>query len=125
MTLYWLPEQKVDPRLASFVHVRTSAKEQQPNLAVENGMWAQEEHRRGWPLGSELIPGKFFEDTYTLALPKDIPPGQYFLEVGWFDTMTGEQADVLPESLQPPLRVLWRSILLPDLTIRGGTSDHD
>ena len=95
-----------------------SAEGQAPNPNVDNGMWAQEEHR-SWDglLMRELVPGKLYEDRYRLTLPGDTPPGEYFLEVGWFDTMTGEQADVTPEAIQPPLRILWRSVLLPNLTV--------
>ena len=39
------------------------------------------------------------------------------LEVGWFNPATGEQLKHLPESVQTPLRILWRSILLPSVTV--------
>lgn len=121
VTLYWQAESDGQHPLASFVHVRPSAEGQAANPTSPNGMWAQEEHRQ-WDglLSSELVPGKLYEDRYELLLPGDMPPGEYFLEVGWFNPATGEQADVLPESIHAPLRVLWRSILLPNLTVMGG-----
>ncbi len=68
---------------------------------------------------TELIPGKLYQDDYVLRLPADMPPGTYYLEVGWFDPATGEQADVAPDSVRPPLRILWRSVLLPDVQVAG------
>jgi hypothetical protein len=47
-----------------------------------------------------------------------MPPGEYFLEVGWFDPATGEQLDPAPETVTPPLKILWRSVLLPPVRIR-------
>ena len=120
LKLFWQADAPVDRSLASFVHVRPSSENEPPNPHAENGMWAQAE-RRSWDglLSQEFVPGKIYQDDYRVSLPADMPTGEYFLEVGWFDTMTGEQADVPPESIQPPLRILWRSVLLPNLHVRG------
>jgi hypothetical protein len=124
LTLYWQVDAPLDHPLASFVHVRPSAPEQPTNPASPNGMWAQEEHR-SWDglLGSELVPGKLYADSYRFDLPKEMPAGKYFLEFGWFDSVSGEQADTPEGSAQPPLRILWRSVLLPDLNV--GASGHE
>ncbi|MGE5601966.1 MAG: hypothetical protein ACM30E_02885, partial [Nitrososphaerales archaeon] len=124
LTLYWQVDAPLDRPLASFVHVRPSTSEQQANPASPNGMWAQEEHR-SWDglLGSELVPGKLYSDSYRLDLPREMPPGMYFLEFGWFDPVSGEQVDTPEGSAQPPLRILWRSVLLPDLNVRA--ADHE
>jgi hypothetical protein len=119
LRLLWEPKGTIDRQLASFVHVRPSQEGQPGNPRSENGMWAQAE-RRTWDglYSTELLPGKLYEDSYRLLLPMDIPEGDYFLEVGWYDVATGEQVDIPPEAVQPPLRVLWRSVLLPDLQVR-------
>ena len=57
-------------------------------------------------------------DQYRIQVPENVPPGRYYLEVGWFDPASGEQLDVDPQSLQQPLRILWRSVLLPDVEVR-------
>ena len=99
----------------SFVHVRNSI----PNgpLDPETGseIWAQGIHEMP---GGTLAPGKLTLDAYQILIPSDTPPGEYYLEVGWFDPVTGEQLDVERESLQPPLNILWRSVLLPDVQVR-------
>jgi hypothetical protein len=117
--LFWEPKTAIDRQLASFVHVRPSKEGQPGNPRSENGMWAQAE-RRTWDglYTTELLPGKLYEDAFRLDLPADIPEGDYFLEIGWFDVATGEQVDIPPEAVQTPLRVLWRSVLLPDLQVR-------
>jgi hypothetical protein len=124
LTLYWQVDAPLDHSLASFVHVRPSTPEQATNPASPNGMWAQEEHR-SWDglLGSELVPGKLYADSYRFDLPKEMPAGKYFLEFGWFDPVSGEQADTPEGSAQPPLRILWRSVLLPDLNVAA--ADHE
>jgi hypothetical protein len=120
LTLFWQANAPVERSLSSFVHVRPSSEKEPPNPRAENGMWAQAE-RRSWEglTSREFVPGKIYEDRYRVSLPADMPTGEYFLEVGWFDTETGEQADAPPESVQPPLRILWRSVLLPNLHVRG------
>jgi hypothetical protein len=57
-------------------------------------------------------------DEFRVRLPGDMPPGTYFLEIGWADSTTGEQLDPQPDAVKPPLSVLWRSILLPSIEVR-------
>ena len=116
--LFWQAEAGASRPLASFIHVRSSTPEQGVNPQVENGMWAQDE-RLAWGsvLSNEFVPGKLYRDEYRLTLPSAMPAGEYFLETGWFDPETGEQADVPPESVRAPLRILWRSVLLPNLRV--------
>lgn len=121
LTLYWQGAEPAPRKLSTFVHVRPMTAEQPGNPRSPNGMWVQAERiAPGGLVTTDFLPGKLYEDPYHLKLPEDIPAGQYYLEVGWFDpSSNGEQVDVQPESLQPPLRILWRSVLLPDLTIVG------
>jgi hypothetical protein len=38
---------------------------------------------------SRWLPGEFVADTHTLALPPDLPPGEYALQVGLYHAETG------------------------------------
>jgi hypothetical protein len=41
----------------------------------------------------------------------------YNFEVGWYNPQAGEQLEPKPETVTPPHAILWRSILLPPLTV--------
>jgi hypothetical protein len=107
-------------RLASFVHIRNSRKDGPANPRTGNELWAQDEHET--PAGlltTEYLPGRLYVDEFRIRLPDDIPPGEYFLEAGLADLVAGEQLDPQADAVKPPLEVLWRSILLPNLTVTG------
>jgi hypothetical protein len=107
-------------RLASFVHIRNSQRDGPMNPRTGNELWAQDEHET--PAGlltTEYLPGRLYVDEFRIRLPDDIPPGEYYLEVGWADLASGEQLDPQADAVKPPLKVLWRSILLPNITVRG------
>ena len=107
-------------RLASFVHIRNSQKGGPTNPRTGNEIWAQDEHET--PAGlftTEYLPGRLYLDEFRVRLPDDMSPGEYFLEVGWADLAAGEQLEPQADSVMPPLKVLWRSILLPNLTVTG------
>ncbi|MCX7669960.1 MAG: hypothetical protein N2439_07805, partial [Anaerolineae bacterium] len=117
--LYWQGEPTAARRLASFVHIRRSRPEQAPSPITGGDIWAQAEHST--PAGlltTEFLPGKLYKDEFRVRIPADMPPGEYFLEVGWFDPATGEQLDPLPETVKPPLQILWRSVLLPSVRVQ-------
>ncbi|MCU0500330.1 MAG: hypothetical protein MUC51_00945 [Anaerolineae bacterium] len=117
--LYWGGEAKTKTNLSSFVHIRNSRPNGPMNPRSGNEIWAQEEHQTpGGLLTSEYLPGKLYKDEFRVPLPEDLPPGEYFVEVGWFDPESGEQLDPQPDTVQPPLRILWRSILLPSVQVR-------
>ena len=118
MAVYWEGVEVLTDRMWSFAHVRPSAEGQPGNPRAENGMWAQDEHvAPGGLLTDVYVPGKLYRDVFRLRLPEDMPAGEYYLEIGWFNPETGEQADVPPESVREPLRILWRSVLLPNLRV--------
>ncbi len=117
--LFWEAQPAVAETLQSFVHIRNS----QPNLPVNprtgSEIWAQDERvTPGGLLMRDLVVGRLYQDSFRIALPEDIPPGEYFLEVGWFDSATGEQLDPLAETVAAPLDILWRSVLLPSIVVR-------
>jgi hypothetical protein len=120
ITLFWQGAPGVTARLSSFVHVRNSQSDGPMNPRTQNEIWAQAEHLApGGLLTTEFLPGKLYKDEFRVCIPADMPPGEYFLEIGWFDPATGEQLDPLADAVRPPLRVLWRSILLPSITVSG------
>jgi hypothetical protein len=118
--LVWRGEPNQTQRLASFVHIRNSQKDGPMNPRTGNEIWAQDEHETpGGLLTTEYLPGRLYLDEFRVRLPDDMPPGEYFLEIGWADLAAGEQLDPQASAVQPPLKVLWRSILLPNLTVTG------
>jgi len=117
--LYWEGEAGAKRSLSSFVHIRNSRPNGPMNPRSGNEIWAQEEHQTpGGLLTTEYLSGKLYKDEFRVPIPKDMPPGDYFLEVGWFDPQSGEQLDPQAETVKPPLKVLWRSILLPSVQVR-------
>jgi hypothetical protein len=128
--LYWQGEADADRpsyivhrtslnTLSSFVHIRRSRPEQTPSPVTGGDIWAQAEHvAPGGLLMTEFLPEKLYKDEFRVRIPADMPPGEYFLEVGWFDPATGEQLDPEAGTVQPPLKILWRSILLPALRVK-------
>ncbi|MCB0253556.1 MAG: hypothetical protein KDI55_07490 [Anaerolineae bacterium] len=118
VALYWQADEKPADNLYGFVHIRNS----QPDLPVNprsgSEIWAQQDNFTPGNLSTtDYVPGKLYRDEYRVPIPEDIPPGDYYLEVGWLNPATGEQLEPLPESVTPPLDILWRSILLPSVTV--------
>jgi Alpha-(1->3)-arabinofuranosyltransferase len=119
VSLFWQGEPGAARHLSSFVHVRNSQRDQPLNPRTGSDIWAQED--RDTPGGlppEDYVAGKLYRDDFRVTLPGDIPPGNYLLEVGLADPATGEQLDPQADAVQPPLKVLWRSILLPSVEIR-------
>ncbi len=119
VTVYWQGVEERLPRLHSFLHVRNLSPDGPLNPRTGDGIWAQQEnYAPGGRVTEQYQPGKLYADTFRVRLPDDIPPGEYFLEIGLFDPATGEQLDPVAEQVQPPLGILWRSLLLPNVTIQ-------
>jgi hypothetical protein len=107
-------------RLASFVHIRNSQKDGPVNPRTGNEIWAQDEHETpGGLLTTEYLPGRLYLDEFRVRLPEDLPPDEYFLEVGLADLAAGEQLEPQADAVKPPLGILWRSILLPNVMVTG------
>lgn len=119
INLVWQGEPGQPRRLVSFVHIRNSRPGLPTNPRTGSEIWAQEDHET--PAGlltTEFLPGRLYMDEFRVPIPSDIPAGTYFIEIGWSDPQTGEQLDPQADAVEPPLRVLWRSLLLPSLEIR-------
>jgi hypothetical protein len=115
LMIFWEGTAVDASHLNSFVHLRNSMRDGLINPETGSDIWAQEIHESP---GRTLAPGRLLMDQYRIRVPEDIPPGRYYLEIGWFDPASGEQLDVDPQSLQQSLRILWRSVLLPDVEVR-------
>ncbi len=115
LAVFWEGTAADASHLNSFVHLRNSMRDGPINPETGSDIWAQEIHESP---GRTLSPGRLLMDQYRVLVPASIPPGRYYLEVGWFDPASGEQLDVDLQSLQQPLRILWRSVLLPDVEVR-------
>jgi hypothetical protein len=119
VSLFWQGEPGTTRRLWSFVHVRNSQPTQVVNPRTGSDIWAQEDRNTPGGLFTEdYAAGKLYRDDFRIALPQDMPPGAYYLEVGLADPATGEQLDPEADAVQSPLKVLWRSILLPSVEVR-------
>jgi len=117
LTLYWQGNASEGVKLATFVHVRPGPG-QPGNPQNPGGHWSQDEHfNPGGRENVEFWRDQVYVDQVLLQLPAAIPPGEYLLEVGWFNPETGEQLEPKPETVQAPLSILWRSILLPSLQV--------
>ncbi len=117
LTLYWQGNASGDVKLATFVHVRPGPGVP-GNPENPGGHWAQDEHfNPGGRENVEFWRDQVYVDQVLLQLPAAIPPGEYLLEVGWFNPETGEQLEPRPETVQAPVSILWRSILLPSLQV--------
>ena len=116
--LFWRGAAGVTTPLRSFVHVRNSKPNGVMNPRTGDELWAQDEHS-AWSslLATEFVPDKLYKDEFRLVLPADMPEGEYLVEIGWFDPHTGEQLDPQSNTVKAPLRVLWRSILLPSVRL--------
>ena len=118
--LYWQGKPETAGALGSFLHIRNSQKDWPLNPRSGTEMWMQEEHDvPGGRVTSDYWPTQVYADVFSLRLPEDMPVGEYFLEAGWFDQATGEQLEPNATAVKPPLRILWRSILLPSIRVAG------
>ncbi len=119
VVLFWQADEKPADNLFGFVHIRNSQPDWPVNPRTGSEIWAQQDNFTPGNLSTtDYVPGKLYRDEYRVPIPEDMPPGKYFLEVGWLNPATGEQLEPMPESVAAPLDILWRSILLPSVTVQ-------
>ncbi len=117
VSLVWQAEPEMPP-LHSFVHIRNGQPDQPMHPETGSEVWAQEEHQViGAIPATAHVPGRLYWDEFWVPIPEEMVPGEYLLEIGLFHAETGEPLDIPPEAVQPPHRILWRSILLPNVTV--------
>jgi hypothetical protein len=89
--LRWFAEQQVDQSYTVFVHL----------IDGNNQLFAQQDYT---PLGgafpTELwipkwVQGQMVNDPYTIALPSDLPPGEYWIEAGMYGMTSRRRATII------------------------------
>lgn len=86
LTLIWSANRTPSQNFKVFVHL----------LDANGVLRAQQD---SFPQNGSLptvrwFPGEYVSDDHTLALPKDLPPGDYRVAVGMYDETTGERAQL-------------------------------
>ena len=97
LTVVWQANQTTPADYKIFVHFTGPAK------ADGSSIYAQLDPQ---PCGSayptwQWQPGDVLLVTYSLALPADLPPGSYALNLGWYDEAAGLRLPVSDEAGQP------------------------
>ncbi len=116
---YWQKGEEKPAPVYSFAHIRNSWPDWPMNPRSGNDIWAQAEHMQpGGRFTTDYWPPQIYADLFFLTIPDDMPPGEYHVEIGWFDPQTGEQLDPADEAIPPPLKELWHSLLLPSITVQ-------
>ena len=83
LALYWQVTEPVTDDLSVFVHLLNPAGE----LVWQDDGAAAHGTRPTW----SWVPGEVIADPHTLALPEDLPEGDYLLTAGLYDWRTGER----------------------------------
>jgi len=91
LTLYWQALGQIDQNYTVFTHLIDS----------NNRIWAQHDSQ---PQGgrhptSHWVEGEMVVDDYELALVKDVPPGEYQIEVGMYLLGTGKRLEVFGKNI--------------------------
>ncbi len=79
VTVVWQARQQPTSRYTMFVH-----------LEGPNGKVAQDDHEPhlgGYPT-TNWAEGEMVRDTFRLRAPEDLPPGEYAIKIGWYDTLS-------------------------------------
>jgi hypothetical protein len=89
--LRWIAEQQIDESYTVFVHL----------IDGSNRLFAQEDYT---PMGGAFptqlwipkwVAGQMIDDPYTLVLPNDLPPGEYWIEAGMYGMTSGRRATII------------------------------
>jgi hypothetical protein len=88
LTLYWRALSKMDTSYTAFVHL----------LDGQSRMWGQQDHVPAGRPTTGWLEGEIVVDGYELPVRADAPPGEYVIEVGLYDPVSGERLSLLSES---------------------------
>ena len=93
LTLYWAADQPTSIRWSVFVHLLDSERRVrgQHDKQPQDGVYPTDR----WS-GGEIV-----DDDYAIAVPADTPPGEYCLEVGMYNWITGERLAVFDANDMP------------------------
>ena len=89
LTLYWRALSPMEISYTVFTHL----------LDAKGQLWAQKDNlpvRGSYPT-IDWTTDEVIVDKYDIVIPPDAPPGEYVLEVGLYDVMTGQRLPVLDE----------------------------
>lgn len=95
LTLHWKTTHPLDKHYTVFAHVIGGV-----NPATQSPVWAQMDTEPGggsrattsWQVGETI------DDRYGLLLPRHIPPGEYQIEIGMYDSATQSRLPVYDEN---------------------------
>jgi len=107
LALYWTSQAGISRDLKVFVHIMRDGKNivEKDNPPVQGGRPTS-----GW------VPGEIIKDTYALTVPPDVPPGDYWLEVGMYDPQTMQRLPVTSAgAVQPGAQ----SLILKLIKVQG------
>jgi len=105
--LYWKATERVAQDYTVFVHLLGPF-----NPATGGPVWAQHDGQPlegQYPTGHWLV-GSVIKDRHVVALPPDMPPGEYQVEVGLYLLATGERLAVTQSDGTQDTRILLRSV---------------
>jgi hypothetical protein len=105
LTLFWQAREQIEEEYTVFTHLADA----------EGHVWAQDDSYPvdgDYPTSSWSV-GEIVRDEYALALPSDIPTGEYEIEVGLYLISSGTRLPVLDEGGQ----VLDNRVLLHTVTV--------
>ena len=113
--LYWEARGKIASNYTVFVHLLGPF-----NPATGGPVWAQHD---GQPLEGQYptrhwLVGSVIKDRHVVALPPDMPPGEYQVEVGLYLLATGERLMVTQPDGTQDTRILLGSVHLTDVVFR-------
>ncbi len=92
LTLYWQPSALIAKPYVVFAHLIGGS-----NPATKSPIWAQMDNE---PVGGSRATttwkvGELIDDRYGLQVPDDAPTGEYEIEVGMYDAVTGTRVPVI------------------------------
>jgi hypothetical protein len=93
LTLYWLATGRLDKSYKVFTHLLDASERiaaQQDNVPVGG-----QRPTTGW------VSGEIIVDPYTLTVKPDAAPGDYVLEIGLYEAITGDRLPVRAAAGQP------------------------
>ncbi len=87
LSLYWQPGSELTSNLTVFVHLIDGS---QHIVAQRDQIPASGERpTTGWATGEVIT------DSYGLVVGADVPPGDYQLQIGWYDAISGERVPLV------------------------------
>lgn len=107
LSLYWQSLQTTDAAYTVFTHL----------LDTGDRIWAQQDNQphHGERPTSTWLPGEVIGDEYDLPVRADTPAGEYVLEIGMYDGVSGQRVPVCGENGE---KLEYSRILLQSVTVQ-------